>query len=191
MGAVAETSPTSPLDIHVDSKVYGRRVTTDDSVRPRWPLSLLLVAAALLFVVGVVAERHVTDTHPEHQDAAATTHVEGSDETAEAPAKGVESSTGVPSAERVFGINVESNGLAIAAVTASLALALLAWRSRKQTVVLAIAAFAAAFTVLDVTELAHQIRESRTGLAALAAVIAVVHAAVLAIAAGGQRSSSV
>ena len=77
----------------------------------------------------------------------------------------------------------------MAAVTESLALSLLAWRSKKQIVVLAVAGFAAAFTVLDLAELAHQIRESRTGLGSLAAVIAAFHAAVLVVAAGGQRSS--
>ena len=167
-------------------------MTPGDSVRPRWPLALLLVVAALLFVVGVVAERHLTDTHAEHQDSTLTTHVEGSDETAKAPAEGVDSSTRVePTAETVFGINVESTGLAIAAVLASLALALMAWRRRNQIVVLAIAAFAAAFSMLDVAELDHQIRESRIGLASLAAVVAVLHAAVLVVATGGRRSSSV
>lgn len=166
-------------------------MTPGDRSRPHWLLSLLLVVAAVLFVVGVAAERHVADTHTDHRDAVVTTQVEGSDETAEAPAKGVEPSTSVePTAETVFGINLESTGLAIAAVTASVALALLAWRPKKRVVVLAVAAFALAFTVLDLTELTHQIKESRTGLATLAAVIALTHAAVVAVAAGVQHSSS-
>lgn len=166
-------------------------MTPGDRSRPHWLLSLLLVGAAMLFVVGVAAERHVADAHTDHQEAVVTTQVEGSDETAEAPAKGVEPSTSVErTAETVLGINLESTGLAIAAVTASVALALLAWRTKKRVAVLAIAGFALAFTVLDLTELAHQIKESRIGLATLAAVIALAHAAVVAVAAGVQHSSS-
>lgn len=167
-------------------------------------LSALLVAGAVLFVVGVAAERGNRHTEPASAAIAASvpvktvpgTHVEGSgseegeanttsatelagQETPEHSETGasVESSEGT-----VLGVNLESNGVVAVGVMLSLVLAALAWLLRSKIVLAAVAAFTVVFAVFDIAEVIHQANGSHRGVAALAALIAVVHLAAATVA---------
>lgn len=84
--------------------------------------------------------------------------------------------------EKVFGLDLESIPLVIAAVVVSLLLAAFVVGRRVAVVLLAAAAFAAVFAALDIAEAVHQNREGRGGLTVLAIVIAMVHAAAALVA---------
>jgi hypothetical protein len=179
-------------------------------IRARWLLSGLLIVGAVLFAVGVAAERNTSDTHHETSPAAVqsatstTIHSEADERTGapdatlhnEATATGstTHAETGEAagsdrrseSGKTFLGINLESTPFVVVAVGVSLGLAVLTWRSRRRILLLATAAFAIIFTVFDTTEVVHQLGDSRIGIAALAILIAIVHLAV-AIAAE-QRS---
>ena len=130
-----------------------------------------------LFVLGDTIERG--DRHDE--PAAATTALSGEqtghDEGTEAAGGHGESSTqpAVEGSEKVLGLDVESPALVALGVGVSLVLAALAWLRPQRAVFVVVAAFAAAFAVLDVAETLHQIDKSRTGLAVVASVLALVH----------------
>lgn len=172
--------------------------------QPRWLLSSLLIAGAALFTVGIAAERHAaahhTETAAEAVKPAETTTEQiapavetGGNEATHTDETGVETThIEVPageatghsesSAETVLGLNLESNGLVIVAVAASLALAALIWFRNRRSLLFATMAFALVFAVFDIAEVAHQLRESRAALATLAAAIALVHIATTLIA---------
>jgi len=174
-------------------------MTLPDLSRPRWVLSILLIAGAAMFAIGIAAERHASTDHTETgtkavnpaQPTAQTeptgeaggdeaTHTDGttSDGTTHLETPGEETpGHSESSAETVLGLNLESNALVIVAVAVSLALAVLVWFRNHRGLLLATVAFAVVFTVFDVAEVVHQINESRSGLALLAAAIAVVHLA--------------
>jgi Flp pilus assembly protein TadB len=143
-------------------------MTLASIARLRWLLSALLVAGAALFATGVALER----SSAEHHDA-----VEGSGHEESQSASSEETDE-----ERVLGIDVESPWLVTIGVVASLALAVVAWRTLSAAVLRTIAAFAALFTVFDIAELAHQLGESRSGLAIYVGIVAVVHCAAAGIA---------
>ena len=82
--------------------------------------------------------------------------------------------------ERVFGIDIESTGLVVAAVAVSLLLAIALWLSDGFVVPLALAGFALVAAIFDVREVFHQIDESRTNLTVIAAIVAALHLAVVA-----------
>jgi hypothetical protein len=85
--------------------------------------------------------------------------------------------------ERVLGVDLESTPLIVLAVLAGLGLAALAATrfGRERRVLLAIAAVALVWAILDVREVVHQLDESRTGVALIAMVVAVLHLAAAAV----------
>jgi hypothetical protein len=138
-------------------------------------LACLIVAATVLFVVGVAVERG-----REHHEPAVA-HEEA----------GGEGGAAEPAELRPLGVDVEAWPFVAAAASASLALAAAAWRRRPSAPLLWLIALAmAAFAALDVREVLHQLDLDETGLAVLAAAVAALHlaAALLAarIAIGGQ-----
>lgn len=163
-------------------------MTLRELAQPRWFLSALLIAGAALFAVGVAAERNATDTHSETPTETAhtegTAHVEVSGEEtphSEEPAT-EQAGPAESSSETVFGVNLESVALVIAATLASVALAALTWRWNCRLLLLATAAFAAVFAIFDIAELVHQIQESRAGIATLVVIIAALHIAAALVA---------
>lgn len=167
-------------------------------------LSALLVAGAVVFVVGVAAERGNRHTEPASAAIATSvpvktvpgTHVEGSgSEEGEANTTSAtalagqetpghsETGASVESSEgAVLGVNLESNGVVAVGVMLSLVLAALAWLRRSKIVFAAVAAFTVVFAVFDIAEVIHQSNGSHQGVAALAALIAVVHLAAATVA---------
>lgn len=94
--------------------------------------------------------------------------------------------------ERIFGVDIESTGLVVAAVAVSLIFAVALWLSGSVAVPFALAGFALVAAVFDVRELFHQIDESRTNLTVIAAVVAALHLTVVAGALNlAQRARSV
>jgi hypothetical protein len=83
----------------------------------------------------------------------------------------------------VLGVDLESTPLIVLAVLAGLGLAALtATRlGRLRGFLLAVAAIALVWAVLDVREVVHQLDESRTGIALIAVSVAVLHLAAAAI----------
>jgi hypothetical protein len=82
--------------------------------------------------------------------------------------------------ERVFGIDIESTGLVVAAVAVSLVLAIALWLSGSALIPLGVAGFALVAAIFDVREVFHQIDESRTNLTVIAAIVAALHLVVVA-----------
>jgi hypothetical protein len=112
--------------------------------------------------------------HDEANETAEGTGVEGSHEGANAAAE-AERDEGD---ERVLGVDLESPLFVAGGVVLSLLLAGFVWRRPDRRLLIAIAACAAVFAVLDIGELTHQLDEDRTGLAALATVFALLHAGI-------------
>jgi len=157
--------------------------------RRRRIAAVLLVATAVLFVIGVSAEH---DNHSEasenvvdqpageadegHVEAEESEegHAEGEGESP--AAEGEEGHDERAEDETVLGVDAESPATVTLAVLASLALAAGLWFTRRRSVATAAAVAAALFMVFDIAEVSHQLDESRTGLAILAVVIAVGHA---------------
>ena len=135
-------------------------------------LAGLLVVSAILFAIGATLERHQRGN-----ETTAATHQEGSGgESGESGGEGAShTETHGEKGVTLLGINTESLGLEIAAIVASLALAVAVWRLRQRLVLLAIIAFGLVFAAGDVRELAHQINESHAGIAAIAATLIVLH----------------
>ncbi len=133
----------------------------------RAALPLILLAATVLFVLGVALEPHSEEARGEHAAS-------------EAGEAGPEPAGGE---ERVLGLDLESPLVVTVAVVASVGLALLAWSRPERRWLLAIAVVATAFAVVDVAEVLHQLDEDRMGLTLLAAAVAALHAlaAVLAV----------
>jgi cobalamin biosynthesis Mg chelatase CobN len=89
-----------------------------------------------------------------------------------------------PSSERVFGVNTESTPLVIAAVAASVLLALLVWLAPdSMALLLAVVTVGLVAAVFDVREVVHQSNEGQSGVEAIAIVVFVLHLAVAACAA--------
>jgi Flp pilus assembly protein TadB len=153
-------------------------------------VAALLVLGAALFVVGVMLER---GNHHDEPAAAATIQSgeqAGHDEAAEGHRE-ISTQPAVEGSEKVLGLDVESPGFVALGVAVSLVLAGLAWLRPRRAVFMVVAAFAAAFAVLDIAEMLHQIDRSNTDLAVLAAVLALVHVlAALASALGAASAPS-
>jgi len=126
-------------------------------------LTALLVAATVLFAIGVAVER---SAEPARQEPAE--HAEPhADET-----------------EDVRGVNAEATPLVVLAVIAGLGLAVLASTriGGSPRALLAIALITLAWAALDVREVVHQLDESRPGVALIAAAVAAAHLASAALA---------
>ena len=175
-------------------------------------VSALLVIGAVVFLLGIVAERRgghreatvatapAATTATTTKTTAATVAAEGTPEgeAAEhpataggAPAAAPHVETGAETSERVLGLNLESNGLVATALVLSLLLAIAVGMRASRPLLLLVAAFAAAFAVFDAAELVRQIDRSRPAVATLAGIVTVVHAA-LAVAAfaAAQRAGA-
>jgi len=162
--------------------------------RLRWTLVALLVASTALFVVGVSAERSERDTHVERATAQAPetgsepedAHDE-SGEADEARAGEAHSETAAgekhAEGERVLGVDLESTPLIGLAILAGLTLAALTATRFGQArgFLLAVAAIALVWAVLDVREVVHQLDESHTGVALVAMSVAALHLAAAAV----------
>jgi hypothetical protein len=162
--------------------------------RAQLVMAVLLVASAVLLVVGVAAERSQGDAHDEtpavvHDEAAegskahereAAEHDEAGETSAQHAAEGD---------ERLLGVKTESTPGVAAAVLISLLLAAgTLWRpSRALTAGAALLAVVA--VVVDVAEIAHQLNEGRSGIALVAALVLVLHAGVVASGAVAWRST--
>jgi len=161
-----------------------------------------LVAAAILFVVGVAVERHdgeprtahaslpilIADADAGHEampEAAPETRPETSPETSAEtrPETSAETAHESPaqrakehSSERVLGVNPESWGLVAVVAAASFALALALWLRPSFALAVVIVVFGFGAAVFDVREVHHQIVESRTTVEVIAIVVAALHA---------------
>jgi len=160
----------------------------------RWTLVALLVASTALFAIGVGAEHSESDTHAEPaavQNEETGAEPEGAHdeagETGEASTEEAHSETGAGDTgsedEQVLGVDLESTPLIVLAVLTGLGLAALtATRvGRLRGFLLAVAAIALAWAVLDVREVVHQLDESNTGIAVIAISVAVLHLAAAAV----------
>jgi len=142
-------------------------------------LAVLIATGAALFAIGVLIE--TSDTHGEP----AAGHVEGEPGESEI-AEGAESAEAHEEGEEdetLFGIDLESTPLIVAAVIASLALAAGAWARPDSSVLLTLIGIAMlAFAVLDIREVVHQLDEDGSGLALLAGLVALLHLAAAGLA---------
>ena len=159
--------------------------------QPRWLLSSLLIAGAALFAIGVTSERSGEDDHGSSESVAEVNSEQADqagegeaaeqgtgDEAAEGSAESAEGSEeSEESEESLFGVNLESPVFVVLGVAASLALAVLTWRSNARRLLIATGLFAAVFAVLDIAEAVRKFNDSETGIAVLALTIGVIHAA--------------
>lgn len=172
---------------------------TRDVGRLRAAMATLLVASALLFVVGIVIERGSGSAGTPHVEAtsqpvAASTapHVEGSGEAAEnggeagqshAPqasaaadaAEGAGAHPETGSSEAILGIDPEAPALVSLAIALSLLAAFLVWRLGRRLVIGGAIVVAIGFAALDLLEVSHQVREGTPLLALIAGLVAVGH----------------
>jgi heme/copper-type cytochrome/quinol oxidase subunit 3 len=158
--------------------VGARSVKIAELTHLRWLLGTLLIVAAALFAVGVATE-------PDNHHAAAAVESGEHNEATEAANRTEASESG---GETIFGINLESTPLVVAATIISVVLAAATWRRDRKLILLVTAIFAAAFAALDVAELSHQIRQSAATVAIVAGIIAALHA-VAAMLAERRRTS--
>jgi len=134
-------------------------------------MAALLLATAVLFVIGVAIERR--DEHHTERTEQASTSEHGGEE-AEHPASGERNNEA-----RVLGIDAEATPLAVLAVFVSIVLAVLLWRADSVVLLAVVVVLATVFTVFDIAEVIHQIHESRTGLAITALLVAAGHATIV------------
>ena len=150
-------------------------------------LALIIVAATVLFAIGVASESaEEGEESPAHVEAeaqeAAEEGIEGEEaheEGEESPAESeeAESEAAHADSEELLGIDVESTPLVVLAVVVSLALAAGVWlRPGLGPLLVVVGAAMIVFAALDVREVFHQLDEDRGGLALLAGVVAVLHA---------------
>ncbi|WP_445149963.1 hypothetical protein [Baekduia sp. Peel2402] len=170
---------------------------------PRVLLLALIVAASATFVLGVTLERSGETDHHETTSASSAhreqTESDGHAEGGEGATEDASESAGTARATadadadhelRPLGIDIEAWPFVIAAVLASLALALAGWQRSHHTNLLALVAVVMlAFGALDAREVAHQIDIDKNGLAILAALVAVMHLAAAAVAASMARGA--
>ncbi len=153
--------------------------------QPRWLLSSLLIAGAALFAIGVTSERAGEDDRGSSESVAELNEEQageaGEGEAAEEGTGGNEAAEGAEESEEseegLFGVNLESPVFVVLGVAASLALAVLTWRSNARHLLIVTGLFAAVFAVLDVAEAVRKFNDSETGIAVLAMTIGVIHAA--------------
>ena len=167
---------------------------TRDLGRLRAAMATLLVAATLLFVVGIFIERGGSSAPTPHLEAtsppvaaSAAPHVEGSGEAggeaseSHAPAATAESAgeaaghTETGSSEAIFGIDPEAPALVAFAVILSLLAAFLVWRDGRRLVLGGAVVIALGFGGLDLLEVSHQAREGTALLVIIAGLVTSGH----------------
>jgi hypothetical protein len=152
--------------------------------RLRAALVLLLVGSSLPFAIGSTIERH----QHHNEQPAATAGTGGSAESGgESGSEGSTSHLEKRHGEagvKILGVDTESLALTVAAVVASLLLALAVWLGRwPRPLLLLVVGFGLVFAAGDGRELVHQLDESNAGIAAIAAILIGLHLAVAALAA--------
>lgn len=165
----------------------------------------LILAATVLFVIGILLEKGSEDDH--HSESVAQASETAAERTAESGENAEGTTTESPAApadegaagseagtssespaeageetrtesdETVLGIKYESTPFVILAVLASLGLAALVRFGRAPWIFALVAAALAAFAILDIAEAFRQVDRSEGGIAALAALVAVLHLA--------------
>jgi Flp pilus assembly protein TadB len=148
-------------------------------------MAALLLATAILFVVGVAVERR-DEHHAEGTEPASSSEHREASETERKSEEAAHTASGERNEARVLGIDAEATPLVVLAVLVSIMLAVLLWVSDSVGLLAVVALLAAGFAVLDIAEVIHQIHESRTGLAVIALLVAAGHAT---IAIFGARTS--
>ena len=162
-------------------------------------LATLLVVSAVLFVIGISAERmaEAGEAHTENEPVVTTEATEtpaegnegneegeGEETHAEGEAsEGVEG-TGTPSeegSEAILGLNLENPWIMVAFAAASLALAIAVLRLG-QPALLAAVLVAGAATLLGLREIVIQIQRANWLIAGLAGLVALAHAAATLVA---------
>jgi hypothetical protein len=143
--------------------------------------AVLLVASAILLVIGVAAERSQGHVHDESPAVVHDETAEGSEahERAEAvhdEAGETSAQQGAATDERLLGVDTESTPAIAAAALISVLLATgITWRPARALIAAAVV-FAVVAGAVDVTEIARQLDEGRTRLAVIAVLVLVVHA---------------
>jgi hypothetical protein len=167
--------------------------------RYRVVAAALLVAATVLVVVGTSVERaqaradqHQEATEVERPGGEAGEHNESAEQAQSEQAEHSESAeqAGGESGEVLFGVDLESVGLTVAAAVVSLLLAGLLLTLARTGVLLVVVVFALGFAALDVHESVHQASEARPGLVGIALLAGVLHLAVAVLAAASLRAPS-
>jgi hypothetical protein len=168
----------------------------------RRSIAAVLVVSAALFAVGSHIERSKAagEAAAKPADAQRASRTASQPSAGEAAHKGESGSETRSSAERpghegtserhaethreakLLGVNPEAVGLVIAAVVASVLLALAIWMRRIAVVLVAIVGFGLVFAAFDVREVLHQADESRTNLIAIASVLIGLHLLAAALA---------
>ena len=165
-------------------------------------VSILLVASAAAFAIGVAIERslhHESAGEAPAARAAETVTASSVEAGSETGAEGAPATTtAVPAAEpaghadageKLLGVSTESTGLVALAVVLSLLLAAVLRRRRGRAILLVAAGLLGlVFAAFDVREAVHQADLSESGLVVLAVVVAVLHVGVLAAAAWALAS---
>jgi hypothetical protein len=149
----------------------------DASLHVRRVMAALLLATAVLFVVGIVVERR-DEHHAEGTKQSETSEHRGDSEAEHGGELAAHDEAGESKEARVLGIDLEATPLVFAAVLVSIAFAALVWLSDSEALLAIVAIVATVFAVFDIAEVFHQIDESRTGLAITAALVAAGHATI-------------
>ena len=152
-------------------------MVVDASSPVRRVVAALLLATAVLFVVGVAVERRDEHRAEGAEKSETSEHREGS-EAGHGGELAAHNEVGEGNEARVLGIDAEATPLVAAAVLVSIALAAFVWFSDAEALLAIVAIVAAAFAVFDVAEVFHQIDESRAGLAITAGLVAAGHATI-------------
>lgn len=135
----------------------------------------LILAATVLFVVGIVWEKNSGEHHRDSVAQAAETASEEAAESGDETHEEIDDEAGDD--EKVLGIKYESTSLVILAVLASLGLAAVVWFARDRWLLLVVAAAMLAFALFDIAEVFHQVDRDQAGIAVLATFVAVLHLA--------------
>ena len=152
-------------------------------------VGMLLIASAILFVVGTSWERAEAKGHREPSAISAVHNASTEPGESREPDEGARAEgRGAESGEDIFGINPESTGLTAAAAAVSVVLAAAILARARREFLLAAVAFGLVFAAFDLRESIHQAQESHADLLTIAAVTALLHLGVSALAAGGLRS---
>jgi len=141
--------------------------------------AVLLVAAAVLFGVGVAAE-HDSHAGIETNPGAETQAREATKETEQnhtEEAETVEPRHETVENRQILGVDAETPAAVALAGIVSVVLAAGLWATGRRGIAWAVVAFGIVFALFDAIEVTHQIDESRSGLALLVAVIASGHVA--------------
>ena len=149
----------------------------------RWLLVGLLVISTVLYVAAVTIERNSSGEQNEAPAVQPAASGEGQEGHSEAGETQTDSGTTtkpdkpeVGNQERLFGIDLESPWLIVAAVVVSIALIGALFLFERTALVL-ILVFSIAATALDILEVATQAHRSNSGLALLALLVALGHVA--------------